>query len=421
MGMVGLAVSGSTVGIVLLYLVSLQCGTPVVSLDELEDHMGQRVIVEGAVVRAELEENGVGSVTLYDSGNLLKLNTEMTGRRDMELHRWIRAEGDLLSWGDTTRLQVTTDDAMKDLGPWEPLSTGLDQLSEAGGEYVKINGTVARVRSWEGGFTRLDVMDGHCACSVSVDGDISDDLAITVLETGDRVSLCGMVENGSWGNSLELLDARAVEKVGKWSVMELTPGLLALEMSRLAVDMELSTDRITDDCLFPINLTGYVRYEPLYPGSLVLTELPGDGDLSFKVILEDECQGAFGEDAIHMWDRVRITGMVRFDPDTLRYEISATSLDIREAHGPINVTLEELVANPSIYQGARVCVDILFVQSLKNDTWLAADPSGDSDAEVGIVWIGGAPFPPALYGVVSVTGEWVLDGRDMAYRLECSD
>jgi hypothetical protein len=415
MGMTGLAVTGSLAGIAILYLIVNSGSPPLVALDDAWMFEGKQIQVEGAVIDQEPLEGAGYSIMIYQNGTTLKISVEDTESRDMPLHRWVRASGEVISYYGNTELEVIAWKDIEEQQDWTPKSGAPSNIGDIKGRYVSVNGSISNIRVWDTGFTRIEMFDGEGTCTVTSKDDPFQYQTGRVLGLGDTIQVCGLAANDSWGPSLEILDPRAVKYLGAWIPRDLEMGDISLEIMSLATELERTSPGFLDewDC-FPINITGYVKYQPMYPGSLILAEAPEGGIQSLKVSFE-ECGN------VSMGDLVRVTGTLGYDPGSLRFSIDAQSLDMLVQHGPMNPDMASLAESPSTYHGARIRLSGVFLGVSEKEEWLLGDGQEDPQVVVRAEWGDCAESEPPLYSEIEIEGRWMFDPVELVYFLSAGD
>lgn len=323
-----LVVLFAVLGTALLLYLSGRTTAPEASLGELSSFEGEQVVVEGTVIGVESEV-----IYLYGDSTVAKvyLNEGVTvGVLDR-----VRLRAQVIYSGEMPALEMVSSRSFVKMGEDTAAELTLPLSGEEEG-LVRVEG-VARAVAHHGALTRGYIMPTSSPGEVYTAGvpfiwyGSEKD-----LKEGSIVKALGVLTRGE----LKLYGGESVVVEGRLLEAELTIG----ELMRRASSGD-------SDVLFrPLNLRGYVLYEPLGE-TVYLTESLPEGFLSLRCNLNTTLP-------IHKGDFVEVrNATLTLDEETLRYTLLSDEVEVLLSHGPWNVTVEGLASDPLSFLGARVVVE----------------------------------------------------------------
>ena len=315
-------------GTALLIYLSGRAKAPEASLGDLSSFEGEQVVVEGTVVGAE-------SDVLYLYGDSTVAKVYLNERVHVSLLDRVRLRVQVIYSGEMPVLEMLSSRSFVKRGEDTAAELTLPLSGEEEG-LVSVEG-VARAVAGEGALKKGYIMPTSAPEGVYTAGvPFSWYGAGEDLKEGSIVKALGVLTRGE----LNIYGEESLKVEGRLLEMELTLG----ELMRRASSGD-------SEVLFrPLNLRGYVLYEPR-GDSVYLTESLPQGALSLKCILNSTLH-------LHKGDFVEVrNATLTLEKDTLRYILLSDEVKVLLPHGPWNVTVEGLTSAPFSFLGARVVVE----------------------------------------------------------------
>ncbi|RLF72839.1 MAG: hypothetical protein DRN42_06125 [Thermoplasmata archaeon] len=323
-----LVVVFALLGTALLLYLSGRATAPEVELGDLASFEGEQVVVEGTVV-------GTESDTLYLYGDSTVAKVYLNDRVPVKVLDRVRLRAQVIYASEMPALEMISSQSFVKRGVDTAVQLTLPLLEEEEG-LVSVEG-VTRAVAREGIFQKGYIMPTAALEEVFTAGvPFSWYGASEELKEGSIVKALGVLTQGK----LHLYGEDSIQVEGRLLEMELTIGELMRRVS--------SGD---GDVLFrPLNLRGYVLYEPRGE-SVYLTESLPEGILSLKCLLNSTFP-------LHKGDFVEVrNATLSLDEDTLRYTLLSDEVEVLLPHGPWNVTVEGIASAPLSFLGASVVVE----------------------------------------------------------------
>lgn len=316
-----------------------------VALDKLGDYEGEEVVCEGVVIDVQDAGSYATTLLIYQKGTLAKVDIEE--KTDMfKVDDIVRVRGEVFKSGKQYVLQVATPSAIeiKGKGPARPIDLGT--LDRHKNEYVAIEGVVVGFELYEqGGKARLlglphldqDTYAGNATCEAQL-SEWLPNISVT-----DKLNISGIVRERDGAAYLYVyhLQSDALTE-NYWKPRSLTLGQLA--------ELVVKSPKDYED--FPINTTGYLRYEPTTYPRLTVSEAPEDG---FYTLIGDTT--GIAVPVLHKGDLVSLLGTVTYDQETLRFVMTPKEVHLLQSHSPWNLTMELLGKEYYQFENANITVN----------------------------------------------------------------
>lgn len=316
-----------------------------VALEDLGDYEGEEVVCEATVIDVQDAGSYATTLLIYQKGTLAKVDIEE--KTDMfEVDDLLRVRGEVFKSGKQYVLQVATQSAIEIKGksPAKPIDLGT--LDRHKNEYIAIEGVVVGFELYEqGGKVRLlglphldqDTYGGNSTCEAQL-SEWLPNISVT-----DKLNVSGIVRERDGAAYLYVYHLRSDALTENyWKPRSLTLGQLA----------ELVVKGPKDYEDFPINTTGYLRYEPTEYPRLTISEDPEDG---FYTLIADTT--GIAVPVIHKGDMVSLLGTVTYDQETLRFVMAPKEVHLLQSHGQWNLTMELLGREYYMFENANITVN----------------------------------------------------------------
>lgn len=124
-----LAVLFAVVGIIVLYSISSLSEPEHVRLDEIPDHVGDDVIVQGVVIDQETTVRGDAELLIYSDMTTLEVVIEDFDKY-IEINRMIKIQGEVREFRDQYELVAVTDSSLEVIGEYETELVPLSDIEE---------------------------------------------------------------------------------------------------------------------------------------------------------------------------------------------------------------------------------------------------------------------------------------------------
>ncbi|RLE58161.1 MAG: hypothetical protein DRJ35_08410 [Thermoprotei archaeon] len=315
----------SILGTIILLYLSTRASAPEVPLSGIDGREGEQVTVEGTVI-------GTTPTTLYLYGDGVVAKVYMEQRIRVSILDKVRMRAEVISSTPPT-LQMVSKSSFVVLGRIAS-SHHTFNTTPAEGEIMQVEG-VAR---------------GVASAGYSVEG------RILPFTAGLNEVLTGGLPF-TWHHSEELREGSLVKATGVFlsgrlhlygeDSVEIT-GVLSPQRMSLG-ELVRAVEGGEEELLRPIQVTGYVLYEPTSTHFYLTDALPSG-------LLSVMCVGA--AHGLHKGDAVVLkNATVVMDSSTLRVVLEADEVEVVERHGPWEVTVEALAESAGGFLGARVVVE----------------------------------------------------------------
>lgn len=345
-----LAVLFAVVGIIVLYSISSLSEPEHIRLDEIPDHVGEDVVVQGVVIDHETTVRGDAELLIYGDTTTLEVVVEDYDK-NIEINRMIKLQGEVREFRDQYELVAVTDSSIEVIGEYETELVLLADMGEYLNQYISIEGVIVDEYIYGGGGLYLDLFQNNRIVTVYLDKYYKY-VELTGLELNitDTVKVSGIVRETSSGHKLIVYNENSVELTGHWQIKQLSIENITLQtqLTSQQVARELASNP-SEFGTFPVEITGYVKYEPMYGTSFYISEKPIDGTYSLKIKTND-CNLS----KLHKGDKVNLAGNLVYDLKSLRYFVEAFYVELVEPYGNWTVSFEELVRNSYEYLNATV-------------------------------------------------------------------
>ncbi len=344
------AIIFAVVGIVVLYFISTLSEPPEIRLDEVGDYVGEDVVVKGVVLDYELTVRNDAKLLIYGDNTTLKVKLEDCTKQ-ININDRIKLQGEVREFRNEYELVAVTDNSIEVIGRHQVELVAFNELANHESQYIAIEGVVVDQSIYGDGELYLELFQNNIIISAYIEK-YNEFVAKTArdLNITDTVKLSGILQKNSNGYKLIVYNENSVEITGHWDVRQLT-------IENLTVHTQLRSHEIAKELAknpleysaFPVNIMGYVKYEPQYSTSFYIAEKPSNGSYSLKVRV-----GNFDIFKLHKGDKVNLTGNLVYELKSLRYSLEALTVEILESYGNWEVELRDLVGNSFEYLNATV-------------------------------------------------------------------
>ncbi len=329
-----LAIVFSLVGILILQFLAMLAQPEEISLDRIGDHEGETVVVTGVVAQYYLTDRGETVIKLAGDDVLISLVVE-TGECDVEPGDRIEVTGKIIKINNGYQIQVTSGSMLKKTGSISEEPIQLENIGIWKGEYVRTGGVISDIIHKDT-YLQMTVFDPFSRFEVrwylySTDIDLS---------IGNEVIFTTFVDVTGDVMFLRTYMPEAVEIEGFWESKEL--GI------RRAFE-SISANR-KEFMYFPVNITGYVLYQPnpIFPGLTLSDQTDAGGRvLRINFITEVNLSG------VNRRDLVKVRGKLVEDEKDMGIEMEAFHFEALEHAPPENIILEDIGNYPYLYEGAK--------------------------------------------------------------------
>lgn len=330
-----LALIFSVLGILLLYGLSFLSRPGEIPLSELSEHEGETVVIRGVVCRYYTTGRDETVIKICGEGVIVTAVIEI-GDCSVELGDIIQLTGKVVRMSGEAQLQVARSTFVKSKGSATEELVPLHNVAAMEGEYVQTRAVVSDIerRDTSMELSIFDPGSGAENTLVVYERDMN-------VSIGAEINFSAYVDAGKNGITLRSFMGEAVAVEGFWESKEL--GIRRLFES-------ISTNR-REFMYFPVNVTGYVLYQPnpIFSG-FTISDRTALGGRYIKVNLE------YGTD-IGMLDRgdlVKVRGKLTEDEKNMGLELSALFFEVLEEAQEENVSVEELIDTPFLYENANI-------------------------------------------------------------------
>jgi len=331
-----IAIIFGVTGIALLYVVTA-LSQPVLIADynELENHEGEVVSVEGAILSYKYTDTGELVFTIYGNKQVMDIVVENHRQtsKNLDINSVISATGEVqMDFNKNYEIVVIDEKNIEVIGKYEPVLMDINFPEFYNNTYIKTAGTISSLEKYYGDSTRLTLRNGTSCIESILYGTSSG------LNIGDNIEVQGIARKCSSSLRVYIYSANALSVTGHWEFE--TVGLL-----ELGNNPESYMD-------FPVAVSGFVRTEPYFQPaySLYLTDNPYDSGLSLRVELV-EIDETY---VLHKGDFLSMLTYTCYDPETLRFYLMPVTLDIIERNDIDIVTITELSENYLKYERALI-------------------------------------------------------------------
>ena len=330
-----MAILFSIIGIVVLQILAMYSRPGIIDLDQIGDHVGETVKVEGVV--AQYYRTGNDETVLKIAGNAAMVTVVIeTGDSSFSPGDKLEVTGKVVKISRDYQIQVARASLVKKIGSIVDDLKPLESIGTCSGEYVQTRGVVSDLEYWET-FVKASVFDPFSRSEAKwYIYDREADLSI-----GAEVNFSTYVDTSQTDVILRTYMSEAIAVEGLWESKEL--GI------RRAFE-SLSANR-REFMYFPVNITGFVLYQPnpIF-NRITLSDRTETGGRTLKInFLEEE-----NLSAIDRGDLVKVRGRLVEDEKTMGLEMEAVFLEVLEPSSPENVSIEAIMEYPYLYRDARV-------------------------------------------------------------------
>ncbi len=311
----------------------------------LGEHEGDTVVVEAVLVGLEHHQYST-TLLLYQDGVVASayVEGEISGATVNDI---VKVKGQVYRSSSSYALQVDGENSVEVTGEAIPPEIAPGELPGYGNEYVRLTGVVVSVSQdpWGGGTAKvLGIPDLDSVGNWSATCEVRFSSCPNELKSTDRLEVCGVVRSGDGGNYLYVYDEKGAEvEHDYWKPRSLPLGVLS----------DLAENGGGQYTAFPVNVSGYLKYQPAGYPSITITDDPVDGSYSLRVELYD----INVSEEPSKGDLVQVLGTLEYDAEGFKYVLNAQNLAVIEPYGIWNMTLEELVKNYYMFENAWISVD----------------------------------------------------------------
>ena len=373
-----LAVVFSIIGIIVLQILATLAQPEEITLGQIGDHEGETVIVTGVVAQYYLTDRGETVIKLAGDDVILPIVVE-TGKCDVDPGDRLEVTGKIIKINNGYQIQVTSGSMLKRTGsiPEEPIP--LENLGIWKGEYVRTGGVISDIVHKDT-YLQMVVFDPFSRFEVHWYL-YSTDIDLTI---GNEVIFTTFVDVTEDEIFLRTYMPEAVEIEGFWESKEL--GI------RRAFE-SISANR-NEFMYFPVNITGYVLYQPnpIFPGLTLSDQTDAGGRvLRINFVTEENLSG------VNRRDLVKVRGKLVEDEKDMGMEMEAFHFEALEHAPPENITLDDIGYYPYLYENAKT---VLAATITHTDGYV--NRTLDNDVTIRGFYVlddeGGAALPLAFYG-----------------------
>ncbi len=329
-----LAVIFSIIGIALLQILAMMAKPGTVSLDLIEYHEGETVVVHGVVCQYYYTERGETVIKLAGNSVIVPVVVE-TGRLDPSPGDQLEVTGKIVRINNGFELQVARASLVKKTGTVLGNAIALESMNIWEGEYIQTRGVVSDMEVKDF-FIKAKVFDP--LSRYELDWYIYEiDERITI---GAEVNFTAFIDGSRDVVSLQTYMIEAISLEGLWESKEL--GI------RRAFE-SLSSNR-REFMFFPVNITGYVLYQPnpIFP-SITISDRVESGGRTLRVGFNDDTNLS----GIDRRDLVKVRGRLTEDEKTMGLVMDSFYIRHIEKASPENITLEQIKESPYLYRDAK--------------------------------------------------------------------
>ncbi|MDP6155831.1 MAG: hypothetical protein QGH39_11160 [Candidatus Thermoplasmatota archaeon] len=329
-----LAVLFSIIGIALLQILAMMAKPGAVSLNHIEDHEGETVVVDGVVCEYYFTERGETVIKLAGSGVIVPVVVE-TGRLDMSTGDRLEATGKIVKINNGFELQVARASLIKKTGTVVGKTIALETINAWKGEYIQTRGVVSDLEEKDF-FVKARVFDP--LSRYEVDWYIYEiDQRISI---GSEVNFTTFIDGSRDEVSLQTYMIESISLEGFWESKEL--GI------RRAFE-SLSSNR-REFMFFPVNITGYVLYQPnpIFP-SITLSDRVETGGRTLKVSVTDGSNIS----GMDRRDLVKVRGRLTENEKTFGLEMTSFFIELIEKAPTENINIDQIQESPYLYRDAK--------------------------------------------------------------------
>lgn len=320
-------------GIALLYVVTV-LSEPVLVHDfkELENLEGETVSVEGTVLCYQITGNGELYYTIYNDKKVVDIVIEnnMNVQDITEINFILKVTGEVQkNYRGDIEIVVTEISNIQVLGKDDPDPLTWTDFSESNETYIKAEGTVIGTGEYynyqklllQNNSNKIEVILTHPSSNIGV---------------GDIIELNGIIKKSKDDYRMYVYSPEAVKVTGFWQV------------SSIGLDQLIEAPEKYLD--FPINVQGYVRYEPwTNPAySFYLSDNNINSEVSLRVDLSDMDSSL----NLHKGDIVNIISYTVFDENSMRFLLKPMSIEIKDRYGTWETDIDDLAENVIDYERA---------------------------------------------------------------------
>ncbi len=326
----------SIIGIGFLFLFSLLAKPNNVSLDELEDHEGEMVVVQGAVCDVQYTDTDETFINICGKNTIVTVVVE-TGDCSFDPGDIIEVRGQVVKFNKEYQIQVNKASFLEKVDTVCDDTKALISLIGYEGEYVCTTGVVTDLFQRET-FYIAQLFDP--ASDYSITWYIYD-IRMNV-SLGQEVKVTGFVQLKDDGDPyLVTYNSEAVIIEGSWESME---------MGIKRAFQRLSENR-REFLYFPVNITGYVLYEP---DPIFSTITISDRTVTGGRLLNVHLPYEFNISIIHRRDLILVSGKLVEDDTDMGLYMEAVSALLVHSSQPENITFSDLTSVHYLYEDAQV-------------------------------------------------------------------
>ena len=330
-----IAILFSIIGIVILQILAMFAKPGIIDLDRIGDHEGETVKVKGVVCR--FYTTGNDETVLKIAGNTVIVTVIIeTGKCSFSPGDKLEVTGKVVKISNDYQIQVARASLVKKIGSVTGEPKPLESIGSWSGEYVQTRGVVSDIVYWET-FIKASVFDPFSRSEANwyiYDRDVN-------LSIGAEVNFTAFIDSSQSKVNLRTYMAEAIKVEGFWESKEL--GIRRVFES-------LSANR-REFMYFPVNITGYVLYQPnpIFR-SVTISDRTETGGRILKINFLEEVDLS----TMNRRDLVKVRGRLAEDEKTMGLEMEAVFLQILEPSIPENVTMASIIEYPYLYRDSEI-------------------------------------------------------------------
>ncbi len=413
LGFAHFAIIFAVVGIIVLYFISTLSVPPEIQLDEVGGYVGEDVIVKGIVIDYELTVRNDAKLIIYGDNTTLKVKLEDC-HKQIDINDRIKLQGEVREFRGQYELVAVTDNSVEILDYYNVELVPLNELANYVNQYIAVEGVVVDQSIYGNGELYLELFQNNVIISAYIEKyDEFVEKTSQELNITDTLRICGIVQSASSGHKMIVMNEDSVEITGSWDLRQISIENLTLhtQLRSQQIAKELAKSPM-EYSSFPVNIKGYVKYEPQYSTSFYIAEKPCDGSYSLKVRAVN-C----AVPQLHKGDKVNLTGNLVYELRSLRYSLEALSIEVLERYGNWQVELPDLVTNSFEYLNATVNISGYVYRLWDEQFFYLVDNNQSYNFSLRVYVYDFNVSMPEHDEYVEVTAEFIYYERFLCYEL----